>query len=186
MAGTPAARIFATAADFRRWLEANHDSASELCVGYYKRHSGRSSMIYAEAVEEALCFGWIDGLVRRIDDDVYANRYTPRRPGSSWSAANIARVAELTDAGRMHQAGLRAFEERDRSKDAGYSYEVAPAELPPGWQRRLQADAAAWAYWQSETPSYRRTATHWVVSAKRPETRERRFDTLLADSASGR
>jgi uncharacterized protein YdeI (YjbR/CyaY-like superfamily) len=186
MAGPPDATIFATAAEFREWLEANHDSATELWVGYYKRHSPKASMTYAEAVDEALCFGWIDGQVRRIDEDVYANRYTPRRAGSSWSAVNIAKVTELVASGRMHPSGLRVFEERDRSKDAGYSYEVAPAELPPEWEKRLEADTAAWSYWQSETPSYRRTATHWVVSAKRPETRERRFTTLLADSASAR
>jgi uncharacterized protein YdeI (YjbR/CyaY-like superfamily) len=182
----PAATVFPSAAAFRRWLEANHDVAGELWVGYYKKGVPKTGMTYLEAVEEALCFGWIDGVGRRVDDEVTANRFTPRRKTSSWSAINIAKVAALTAAGRMHPAGLRAFEERDRRKDAIYSYESAPQELPASWQARLEADAAAWAHWRAETPSYRRTATHWVMSAKRPETRERRFATLLVDSAAGR
>ena len=179
-------RIFPTAADFRRWLEEHHDTASELWIGYYKKGVPKTSMTYAEAVEEALCFGWIDGQARRIDDEVTSQRFTPRRRTSSWSAINIAKIGELTAAGRMHPAGVRAFEERDRRKDAIYSYERPPQELPPDWLERFEADADAWAHWQSETPSYRRTVTHWVLSAKRPETRERRFAILIADSAAGR
>jgi uncharacterized protein YdeI (YjbR/CyaY-like superfamily) len=182
----PAATVFPTAAAFRAWLEANHDTASELWVGYYKKGVPKTGMTYLEAVDEALCFGWIDGLGRRIDDEVTANRFTPRRKTSSWSAINIGKVAALSAAGRMHPAGLRAFEERDRRKDAIYSYESAPQELPEAWLAHLEADAQAWAYWQAETPSYRRTVTYWVMSAKRPETRERRFTTLVADSAAGR
>jgi uncharacterized protein YdeI (YjbR/CyaY-like superfamily) len=181
----PDATIFASPADFRAWLEANHDTSGELWVGYYRRGSGKSSMTYAQAVEEALCYGWIDGVARRVSDEVYANRFTPRRRGSNWSAINIARVGELTAAGRMHPAGLRAFVERDRRRDASYSYEQAPVELPAEWIERFRANPAAWSYWQSETPSYRRTACHWVASAKRPETRERRLVTLIADSAAG-
>ena len=179
-------RIFPTAADFRRWLEEHHDTASELWIGYYKKGVPKTSMTYAEAVEEALCFGWIDGQARRIDDEVTSQRFTPRRRTSSWSAINIAKIGELTAAGRMHPAGVRAFEERDRRKDAIYSYERPPQELPPDWLEHFNADADAWAYWQSETPSYRRSVTHWVLSAKRPETQERRFATLIADSAAGR
>jgi len=179
-------QIFPTAADFRAWLEANHDTASELLVGYYKKGVPRTSMTYAESVDEALCFGWIDGLTRRIDDEVYTIRFTPRRKTSNWSAINIAKIAELTAAGRMHAAGLRAFEERDRRRDAGYSYERPVQELPSDMLARLEADDAAWAYWQSRTPSFRRQTTHWVVSAKRPETRERRFTALLTDAAAGR
>ena len=178
--------VFAAPAAFRAWLEANHDSASELWVGYYKKASGKTSMTYPEAVEEALCFGWIDGLTFRIDDEVHTNRFTRRRRGSNWSAINIAKMAELEAAGRLHPAGRRAFEERDRRKDAVYSYERPPAELPAEWVLRFQGDVAAWKHWQAERPSYRRQATHWVVSAKRPETRRRRFETLLADSAAGR
>ncbi len=182
----PEVTIFPTAAGFRRWLEANHGTASELWIGYYKKGVPKTAMTYAEAVDEALCFGWIDGKARRIDDEVTGQRFTPRRRTSSWSAINIVKVAALTAAGRMHAAGLRSFEERDRRKDATYSYESAPREFPKAWLSRFQADAAAWAYWQSSTPSYRRTATHWVVSAQRAETRERRFATLLTDSGAGR
>ena len=182
----PDVRIFATAADFRSWLERNHATATELWVGYYKKGVPKTSMTYAEAVEEALCFGWIDGRARRISDEVAGQRFTPRRRTSSWSAINIAKMAQLEASGRLHPAGRRAFEERDRRKDASYSYESPPRELPPDWLARFQADAAAWTYWRGETPSYRRTATHWVLSAKRPETRERRFATLIADSAAGR
>jgi len=179
-------RIFASAAEFRGWLEANHDTATELWMGYYRKGVPKTSMTYAEAVDEALCFGWIDGQTKRIDDEVTAQRFTPRRRTSNWSAINIAKVARLTAEGRMHPAGTRAFEERDRCRDATYSYERPPQELAPEWLARFEADAAAWSYWQAETPSYRRTAVHWVVSAKRPETRERRFATLVADSAAGR
>ena len=178
--------IFADGAQFRAWLADNHDTATELWVGYYKKGVPKTSITYPEAVEEALCFGWIDGLTRRIDDEVHANRYTPRRRGSSWSAINIAKVAELRAAGRMHPAGLRAFEERDKRKDGSYSYERAPQELPAEAEARLRADPDAWAYWQSRTPSYRRTATHWVLSAKREETRQRRLATLVEDCAAGR
>lgn len=181
----PDATIFPNARAFGDWLEVNHDTAPELWIGYYKRGVAKTAMTYAEAVDEALCFGWIDGQVRRIDDEIVANRWTPRRPTSSWSAVNIAKVATLTAAGRMHPAGLRSFETRDRRKDATYSYESAPKELPSEWMARLQTDATAWAYWQSEQPSYRRTATHWVLAAKRAATRERRFETLMADSAAG-
>ena len=179
-------RVFETAAEFRAWLEANHDTASELWVGYYRKGVPKTSMTYPEAVDEALCFGWIDGQTKRIDDEVTAQRFTPRRKASNWSAINIGKVARLTAEGRMHPAGTRAFEGRDRRRDATYSYERPAQELPPEWLARFEADAAAWAYWQAETPSYRRTAVYWVVSAKRPETRERRFAALVADSAAGR
>jgi uncharacterized protein YdeI (YjbR/CyaY-like superfamily) len=178
--------IFADAAAFRAWLVEHHDSADELWVGYYKKGVAKTSITYPEAVEEALCFGWIDGIARRIDDEVHANRFTPRRRTSAWSAANIARVAELTRAGRMHPAGLRRFEERDRRRDATYGYENRPASLPAGFEARLRADAAAWAYWQAQPPGYRRTATHWVMSARREQTRERRLAALVEDCAAGR
>jgi uncharacterized protein YdeI (YjbR/CyaY-like superfamily) len=178
-------RVFRSAAEFRAWLEENHDHATELWVGYWRKGVAKTSVTYAEAVAEALCFGWIDGVAYRIDDELGTNRFTPRRRNSNWSAINIAKIAELREAGRMHPAGLRAFEERDRRRDGIYSYERPPQELPPEWLARLQADTAAWAHWSSERPAYRRTAIDWVVSAKRPETRKRRFETLLAASASG-
>lgn len=178
-------QVFPTAADFRGWLEANHDTAPELWIGYYKKGVPKTSMTYAQSVDEALCFGWIDGLTKRIDDEVYAIRFTPRRPTSNWSAINIAKIAELTSAGRMHPAGLRAFEERDRRKDA-YANLRSAQHLPTNMLDRLGADEAAWAFWQSRPPSFRRQATQWILSAKRPETSERRFVNLLEELAAGR
>jgi uncharacterized protein YdeI (YjbR/CyaY-like superfamily) len=140
---------------------------------------------YPEAVEEALCFGWIDGITFRIDDEVTANRFTPRRSTSNWSALNIAKVAELRAAGRMHPAGLRAFEHRDRRNDATYSYERPPLDLPAEWLAALRANPAAWRQWESETTTFRKQATTWVMSAKRAETRERRFTALLEAAAQG-
>ena len=179
-------RIFDSAADFRAWLEANHATADALFVGYYKKGVAKVAMSYPEAVEEALCYGWIDGITYRIDDELTATRFTPRRPTSSWSAINIARVAELRAAGRMHPAGIRAFETRDRRKDAGYSYERAPLQLEPAMVTRLRADGDAWTNWQDETQSFRRQAAYWVMSAKRPDTRERRFAELLGAAKVGR
>ena len=147
-------RIFDTAADFRGWLEPNHESADALFVGYYKKGVAKQAMTYPQAVEEALCHGWIDGITFRIDDELTATRFTPRRKGSSWSAVNIAKMAELKAAGRLHAAGLRAFEERDRRKDASYSYERPPLELEAEMLARLQADSSAWEHWQAEQPSY--------------------------------
>jgi uncharacterized protein YdeI (YjbR/CyaY-like superfamily) len=178
-------RIFPDSAAFRGWLEANHDTATELWIGFYKKGVPKASITYAEAVDEALCFGWIDGLTRRVDDEVYAQRMTPRRPTSNWSAINIAKIAKLTAEGRMHPAGTRSFEERDRRKDQSYSYEQPERALPAEWLARFAADEAAWAFWQSERPSYRRGAAHWVMAAKRDVTRERRFSALLSDSAAG-
>ncbi|HET7326862.1 MAG TPA: YdeI/OmpD-associated family protein [Nocardioidaceae bacterium] len=179
-------RVFPDAAAFRAWLEQHHADTDELWVGYYKKGVPKTSVTWAEAVEEALCFGWIDGQSRRIDDEVVANRYTPRRRTSSWSAVNIAKVAELTAAGRMHPAGLRAFAERDQRKDASYAYERAAQQLPAESAERLHANGDAWTYWQAQTASYRRTVTHWVLSAKREDTRERRLRTLIEDCAAGR
>ncbi|HEX2883398.1 MAG TPA: YdeI/OmpD-associated family protein [Candidatus Limnocylindria bacterium] len=178
-------RVFADAAAFRSWLEEHHATVSEQWVGFYRKGASKSAMSYPEAVEEALCFGWIDGQMSSIDDELRAIRFTPRRRTSSWSAKNIDTVARLTAEGRMHQAGRRAFDERDRRKDQVYSYERPPMELAPEFLDRFRADPAAWSHWESETPSYRRTATYWVMEAKKPETRERRFADLVARSAEG-
>jgi uncharacterized protein YdeI (YjbR/CyaY-like superfamily) len=178
--------IFPTAHAFRAWLAEHHASADALFVGYYKKGVPKQAMTYPQAVEEALCFGWIDGITYRIDDELTGTRFTPRRKDSSWSAVNIAKVAELTAAGRMHAAGLRAFDSRDRRKDASYSYERPALELEPDMLALFMADAHAWAHWQAEQMSYRRTASYWVMSAKKPETRERRFGELLEASRDGR
>jgi uncharacterized protein YdeI (YjbR/CyaY-like superfamily) len=176
--------VFPTAAAFRAWLEANHATAAQLWVGYFRKSTGKTSITYPEAVEEALCFGWIDGLTYRIDDEVHANRYTRRRTGSSWSAPNIAKVAELRETGRMHPAGLRTFEERDRRKDAPYLRDhPLRQQLPAELEAKIKANPAAWSYWQAQRPSYRKQAAFWVQSAKQASTRERRLTSLIEDSA---
>jgi uncharacterized protein YdeI (YjbR/CyaY-like superfamily) len=180
-------RFFATPTNFRAWLERNHDRAEELWVGFYKRGSGRAGIAWPQAVDEALCFGWIDGVRRRIDDVSYANRFTPRRARSNWSAANVKRARELIAEGRMQPAGLRAFEQRAPERTGIYSYENRKsARLSPAEEREFRSRKRAWTFFRSQPPSYRSTATWWVVSAKRDETRRRRLDTLIEDSAQGR
>ena len=180
-------RFFATAAELRAWLEAHHADETELLVGYYKKGSGRPSITWPESVDEALCFGWIDGIRRRIDDESYSIRFTPRRARSIWSAVNIKRAGELIAEGRMTPAGLAAFEARSDDRSAIYSYEQRHhAALDDEQERRFRANAAAWEWFQSRPPSWRRTAVYWVTSAKKPETRERRLATLIEDAAAGR
>ena len=160
--------FFATPADFRAWLEANHKKQTELLVGFYKVGSGRPSITWPESVDEALCFGWIDGVRRRLDAESYTIRFTPRQPRSNWSANNIKRVEELKAAGKMTPAGLRAFEQRSDDRSAIYSYEQRQkATLPPEFEARFQANAKAWDYFHKQAAWYRRTATYWVTSAKR-------------------
>jgi uncharacterized protein YdeI (YjbR/CyaY-like superfamily) len=178
--------IFATADEFREWLTANHDAATELWVGYYKKGVPKTSMSYRESVDLGLCFGWIDGLTRRIDDEVYAIRFTPRTRRSTWSAVNVARMGELMAAGRAHPAGIRAFEARTEDNTGIYSYENRPADLPDAYLAQLKANEAAWTWWQAQRPGYRRLATWWVVSAKQEPTRDRRLATLIEDCAAGR
>jgi uncharacterized protein YdeI (YjbR/CyaY-like superfamily) len=179
--------FFATPADFRAWLEAHHDTAQELWVGFYRKGSGKPSITWPEAVDEALCFGWIDGVRRRIDDTSYTNRFTPRRARSTWSTVNVNRVAELIRLGRMQPAGLAAFEKRTAGRSGIYSFEqeAAPA-LDDVQEQRFRANAAAWDFFQREPAWYRRTAVWWVVSAKREETRLRRLAQLIDDSEHGR
>jgi uncharacterized protein YdeI (YjbR/CyaY-like superfamily) len=178
--------FFAHPEEFRAWLERHHESASELLVGFHRKGTGRPSLTWAQAVDEALCFGWIDGVRRRVDAERYSIRFTPRRARSIWSAVNVARVADLTAQGRMRPAGLRAFEARVPERTGVYSHERAQdARLTAEEEQRFQADAAAWEFFQSQPPGYRRTALHLVVSAKRPETRERRLAALIEDSGRG-
>ncbi len=179
--------FFASPVEFRAWLERHHESARELWVGFYKKGSGRASITWPEAVDEALCFGWIDGVRKGIDEESYANRFTPRKPRSTWSAVNIRRVEELTRAGRMRPAGLRAFEQRSEERSATYSYEQRKeASLEPAQERLFRANRKAWEFFQAQAPWYRRAAIWWVVSAKRQETRNKRLATLIEDSEQGR
>jgi len=178
---------FATAADFRRWLQENHATATEFQVGFYKKSSGKGGMTYADAVDEALCFGWIDGVVRNFDADSYTHRFTPRQPGSIWSNVNVGHVARLTDAGRMHAAGLVAFAARTRAKTGIYSFENKnPPALPVAYERIFRANKKAWVFFSAQPPGYRRLALHKVTSPKQPETRERWLARLIAASAAGR
>jgi uncharacterized protein YdeI (YjbR/CyaY-like superfamily) len=179
------AHFFSSPEDFRRWLEENHLTAPELWVGYYKKSSGRGGMTYAQAVDEALCFGWIDGRVRSLDAHSYANRYSPRRNGSIWSAINVRRVGELLAEGRMRPAGIRAFEARSEARTGVYSYENRPADLPDELAASFRQHGAAWDFFSRQPPSYRRAATWWIVSAKRQETRERRLAAVIEKSAAG-
>jgi uncharacterized protein YdeI (YjbR/CyaY-like superfamily) len=179
--------FFATRRELRAWLDEHHDTATEVWVGLYKKGSGRPSVTWSEVVDEALCFGWIDGIRRGIDDKSYMNRLTPRKPNSNWSEVNIRRVQELTKQRRMRAAGLKAFRERREDKTATYSYEQRHlAKLNPSQGRRFRSKKQAWEWFQTQPEGYRTTAVYWVISAKRPETRERRLDTLIEDSAKGR
>ena len=177
--------FFATPADFRAWLEANHTSASELLVGFHKKGSGLPSITWPESVEQALCFGWIDGIRRTIDETSYTIRFTPRRQGSIWSVINIRLVERLTAEGLMREPGLRAFQARNGGNSGVYSFEQDNVTLSPEDEGRIAANPAAWERWQTFPPSYRKQATWWVVSARRPETRSRRLQQLIDDTARG-
>lgn len=178
-------RFFATPADFRAWLDAHHATKKELLVGFYKKGSGKPSITWPESVDEALCVGWIDGIRRRIDDESYSIRFTPRRRGSIWSLVNTRRVAVLTRQGRMRKAGLEAFGRRDAKKTGVYAFERATAALPPAFEKIFRARPAAWAYFSATGAYYRRVTAHWVTSAKQDATRRRRLNELISSSARG-
>lgn len=179
--------FFATPDEFRAWLEEHHDSAREVFVGYYKTSSSRPSITWPQSVDQALCFGWIDGMRKRIDDERYMIRFTPRKPSSTWSAVNVERIKELTELGLMRPEGLNAFQARVEGKTGVYAYERRDAAaLDEAEEREFSANPQAWAFFQARPPSYRTAAIWWVVSAKKPETRRKRLATLIEDSANGR
>jgi uncharacterized protein YdeI (YjbR/CyaY-like superfamily) len=183
----PEPRFFASSRDWRAWLEAHHDSESELWVGFYKVGSGRPSITWPESVAQALCFGWIDGVRRSVDADSYQIRFTPRRPSSSWSEVNLRSFAELERRGLVTAAGRAAHAHRRKDRSGVYSFENRDkAVLGPEQEALFRANETAWAYFTSRPRSYRTAATWWVVSAKREATRERRLAQLIADSAAGR
>lgn len=180
-------KYFATPATFRAWLEANHASSTELLVGFYKKGSGKPSITWPESVDEALCFGWIDGVRRTVDGERYTIRFTPRKARSTWSAVNIKRVAELTKLGRMLPAGLEAFARRETARSQIYAYEQrSEAALDEAAEREFRANEKAWTFFEARPPWYRRTAIYWVMTAKKEETRRTRLATLIDDSAHGR
>lgn len=184
---TPKPTFFAAPAHFRRWLARHHASERELWVGFHKKGSGRPSLTWPQSVDEALCFGWIDGIRKTIDEDSYTIRFTPRRRGSNWSAVNMRRAQELIRDGRMQPSGLAAFEARDPAKSGVYSFESRKdVRLDSSLQAQFKRNAAAWRFFESQPPGYRRTAIFWIMSARKEETRTRRLAALMQDCAAGR
>jgi uncharacterized protein YdeI (YjbR/CyaY-like superfamily) len=177
-------KFFKSQADFRKWLEKNHDSAKELWVGYYKKSSGKKSITYPESVDEALCFGWIDGIRKSVDESSYTNRFSPRKPKSNWSQVNLNRFNELKELGMVTPHGMKYFEDRDQ-KRSGYSIKDRPLEIEPRYKKKFQANKKAWNFFQSLPPGLRRNAIFWVTSAKQEETRERRLAKLIEDCGKG-
>jgi uncharacterized protein YdeI (YjbR/CyaY-like superfamily) len=178
--------FFAKPADFRAWLQKNHGSQTELWVGFHKKGSGKPSITWPESVDEALCFGWIDGIRKSIDESSYMIRFTPRKPTSIWSAVNIDRATELIEQERMRPAGLAAFEKRDERRSRVYAYERAAAKLEGEYEKTFKKNRRAWTFFQAQPAGYRKIVSHWVISAKRKDTRLRRLETLIADSEAGR
>lgn len=176
-------RFFRTSADLRRWLEKNHDKARELWIGFYRKDSGKGGITYAEALDEALSYGWIDGIRKKIDDVSFTNRFTPRKKNSIWSNVNIRHIARLTREGRMMPPGLAAYNAKDERRAGVYSFEREKAELEPAMKKRFRKNPKAWKFFDSQPPYYRKLAAWYVISAKRDETREKRLSDLIACSA---
>lgn len=184
-AGKPV--FFASPSEFRAWLDEHSDGLQEVWVGYYKKGSGKPSITWPESVDEALCCGWIDGLRKGIDEESYMIRFTPRKPRSIWSAVNIERVKELTAAGRMQPAGIAAYEKRAEDKSGIYAYEQKEAvQLNESDEAQLRANEKAWAFYQSQPAGYRKLVAYWIASAKKEETKRKRLEELIRDSAEGR
>ena len=178
--------FFKSGSEFRGWLEKHHAAKSELLLGFYKTSSDKGGITYKEALDAALSYGWIDGVRTNFDTISYTIRFTPRKVKSHWSRINIKRASELKAAGLMHAAGVDAYEKRDESKTINYSYELQAAALNPAYEKKFKANKNAWAFFTSQAPSYQRVAKFFVMGAKKPETRDRRLETLISDSAAGR
>jgi uncharacterized protein YdeI (YjbR/CyaY-like superfamily) len=179
-------KYFKSPGEFRRWLEKNHATTRELWVGYYKKRSGQPSMTWPESVDQALCFGWIDGIRKRVDDLRYTIRFTPRKRESIWSAVNIKRAQELSDKGLMKHPGMTEFNARKENKSGIYSYEQRSDKLEAPYEERLRQDKAAWNFFYAQPPSYRKAISWWVVSAKQEATRFKRLEKLMKESAKGK
>lgn len=178
-------KYFKTPSELRKWFRANHKKSMELWLGFYKKNSGKLSVTYPEALDEALCFGWIDGIRKKIDDERYTNRFTPRKPRSYWSAVNIKKAKALIQSGKMEKPGLIEFEKRDKKKSGSYSFERKNVKLDPGYEKLFKTNKKAWKFFQSMPPSYKKPALWWVVIAKQEETRLRRLKQLITDSENG-
>jgi len=179
-------RFFPTPSAFRKWLAANHTKAKELVVGFYKKGSGKPSITWPESVDEALCFGWIDGVRNSIDEESYRIRFTPRKPSSVWSAVNIRNVERLIKEKRMQPAGLKAFEARKENRSGIYAYEQRSPELVEPYAGIFKRNKAAWKFFQAQPPYYRKTMNWWIVSARQEGTRSKRLDKLIEESAKGK
>jgi uncharacterized protein YdeI (YjbR/CyaY-like superfamily) len=177
--------FFASQAEFGRWLSKHHATEKELLVGFNRIDSGLGGLTYAQALDEALCFGWIDGVRRKVDDNSFSIRFTPRKPGSIWSLINVRHVERLLAAGSMKSAGIKAFEARVAAKTGIYSFEQKKHEFEPAQEKLFRANKKAWKFWEAQPPGYKRVSTHWVTSAKQEATRVRRLAQLIADSAAG-
>ncbi|MDP1747119.1 MAG: YdeI/OmpD-associated family protein [Bacteroidota bacterium] len=175
--------FFAKQSDFRKWLEKNHKKETELLVGFYKVDSGKPSMTWSESVDQALCFGWIDGVRRSIDKDSYSIRFTPRKPTSTWSAININKVEELTKQGLMQPAGLASFKLRKEHNSKIYSYEKEAQKLPPDFEKKFNANKKAWEFFTAQAPSYQKAIIHWIMAAKQETTQFARLNKVIAESA---
>lgn len=183
MAPLPKPKFFKTPAAFRAWLGKNHEKETELWIGYYKKASGKGGMIYREALDEALCIGWIDGLVKSIDGDTYMQRWTPRKKDSHWSLVNVRRFGELDAAGRIEPAGRAAYMRKTLDRTGKASYEAPVAALTPTQLKRVKADKKAWEFFESSPPGYQRAAKYWVTQAKQEATRDRRLGQLIECNA---
>jgi len=179
------AKFFSTPEKFREWLERNHDSTSELMVGFHKKSSGKKSITYAEALDEALCFGWIDGVRKKLNETSYVQRFTPRKSRSIWSNINVRHVERLKREGRMHRAGLEAYARRDPKRTGIYSFENRPRELSPAFEKTFRQNAKAWEFFQEQPPSYKRLVIFRTMSAKKEETQLRRLKQLIESSEKG-
>jgi uncharacterized protein YdeI (YjbR/CyaY-like superfamily) len=178
-------RFFTTPAQFRQWLERNHDRETELLVGFHKKASGLKSVTYNEALDEALCFGWIDGVRKNLNETSYTIRFTPRKPRSIWSNINVNHVERLIKEGRMHAAGLEVYARRDPKRTGIYSFENRPRELAPEYEKKFRANKPAWKFFEQQPPGYKRLLIFWVMSAKQETTRTRRLEQLITGSANG-
>ena len=177
--------FFSSPKEFRKWLEKNHKKETEVIVGFYKVHAGKPTMTWSQSVDQALCFGWIDGVRKSIDQDRYQIRFTPRKPSSIWSAVNIRKIEALTKEGLMQPAGIASYQKRIENKSKIYSFEKEEARLSPEFEKIFKANKIAWQYFQSLAPSYRKTSKHWVTSAKQEATRLKRLHILIKDSEAG-
>ena len=178
-------KFFTSPEKFRQWLEKNHDSANELLVGFHKKDSGKKSITYAEALDEALCFGWIDGVRKSLDETSYTIRFTPRKPKSIWSNVNVKHVERLKKEGRMAEPGLKAYAIRDPKRTGIYAFENRPKEFSPEYEKKFRANKAAWEFFQTIPPSLRNTYIFWVMGAKKEETQLHRLGLLIESSAKG-